>query len=266
MADLLEQMVAQQGQGQGNNSGNPGSSRGNHEGEDRGLERFQKFSPPKFIGGPSPDVAEGWLERMLDIFAALGYMEEWQVSFSTFQFEGPARAWWNVVKAKWERERTTWTWINFTRKFNEKYLPPIVQERWKDGFIRLRQGALSVAEYETQFTKLSHFAPNLVLTEQKRIRCFVQGLNVEIQEALATAQLETFSQALEKAQRIETAQSQVKAFHDRKRRQPGTGNFSVGQSSRNEPPTKMGRGAGGPRPGGISNQGNAGRGQAGRGP
>ncbi|XP_027171652.1 uncharacterized protein LOC113771246 [Coffea eugenioides] len=259
MADLLKQMVAQQGQSQGNNSENPGSSRGNHEGVDRALERFQKCAPPKFIGGPNPDVAEGWLERLLDIFAALGYTEERQVSYSTFQFEGPARAWWNVVKAKWERERTPWTWINFTREFNEKYLPPMVQEKREDDFIRLRQGALSVAEYETQFTKLSHFAPDLVLTEQKRIRRFVQGLNVEIQEALTAAQLNTFSQALEKAQRIETARSQVKAFHDKKRRQPCTGNSNVGQSSRNEPPTKMGRGAGGPRPAGTSNQRIAGR-------
>nr|XP_027096157.1 uncharacterized protein LOC113716056 [Coffea arabica] len=266
MADLLEQMIVQQGQSQGNNSENPGSSRGNNEGKDRALERFQKFAPPKFIGGPNPDVAEGWLERMPDIFAALGYMEERQVSFATFQFEGPARAWWNVVKVKWERERTSWTWNNFTREFNEKYLPPMVQERREDDFIRLRQGALSVAEYETQFTKLSRFTPDLVSTEQKRIRRFVQGLNIEIQEALAAAQLDTFNQVLEKAQRIETVRGQVKAFHDRKRRQSGTRNFNAGQSSRNEPPTKMGRGAGGLRPAETSNQGNAGRGQAGRGP
>ncbi|XP_071920676.1 uncharacterized protein [Coffea arabica] len=142
----------------------------------------------------------------------------------------------------------------------------MVHERREDDFLRLRQGALSVAEYETQFTKLSRFALDLVLIEQKRFHRFVQGLNVEIQEALAAAQLDTFSQVLEKAQRIETARGQVKAFHDRKRRQPGTGNFSVGQSSRNEQPTKMGRGAGGLRPAGTSNQGNAGRGQTGRGP
>ncbi|XP_027157377.1 uncharacterized protein LOC113758900 [Coffea eugenioides] len=64
--------------------------------------------------------------------------------------------------------------------------------------------------------------PELVLTEQKRIRRFTQGLNVEIQEALAAAQLDTFSQALEKVQRIETARGQVKAFHDRKMRQPSS--------------------------------------------
>nr|XP_027101261.1 60S ribosomal protein L23A-like [Coffea arabica] len=84
--------------------------------------------------------------------------------------------------------------------------------------------------------------------EQKRIRRFIQGLNVEIQEALAAAQLDTFNQALEKTQRIETARGQVKVFHDRKRRQPDSSNFATGQSSRSEPPFKNGRGTDGPRP------------------
>ena len=64
MTDLLAQVVHQQGQ-------NPNPNPGNHiEGEDRALERFQKFSPPKFLGGPDPDAAEKWLEKMIDIFAA----------------------------------------------------------------------------------------------------------------------------------------------------------------------------------------------------
>ncbi|XP_027155789.1 uncharacterized protein LOC113756225 [Coffea eugenioides] len=266
MADLLERMINQQGQDQANNAGNPRNNMSNQEGEDRVLEWFQKFAPPKFIGGPNPDLAEGWLDRMLDIFPALRYSEERQISFAAFQFEGAARAWWNVIKAKWEREQIPCTWINFTREFNEKYLPPIVQEMREDDFIRLRQGASSVAEYEIQFTKLSRFAPELVLTEQKRISRFIQGLNVEIQEALAATQLDTFIQALQKAQRIETARGQVKTFHDRKMRQPSSSNFTDGQSSRNEPPSKMGRGTDGSRPAGTPNQGNFGRGQVGQGP
>ena len=88
MADLLERMVNQQAQGQGGDAGNLGNNVGNQEGEDRALERFQKFAPPKFIGGPNPDLAEGWLDRMLDIFAALRYSEERQIAFAVFQFEG----------------------------------------------------------------------------------------------------------------------------------------------------------------------------------
>mgnify|MGYP004726090593 CR=1 FL=1 len=85
---------------------------------------------------------------MLDIFAALGYPEERHITFAIFQFEGAVRAWWNVIRVKWDREQTPWTCVNFTREFNEKYLLPLVQERREDEFIQLRQGTLSVAEYE----------------------------------------------------------------------------------------------------------------------
>ncbi|XP_071932958.1 uncharacterized protein [Coffea arabica] len=64
-----------EGQNPNSNPGNPG----NHmESEDKAFKRFQKFAPPKFIGGPNPDVAERWLEKIVDIFAALHYTEERQ--------------------------------------------------------------------------------------------------------------------------------------------------------------------------------------------
>ena len=106
------------------------------------------------------------------------------------------------------------------RDFNEKYLPPLIQEKRKNDFIRLRQGNLSVAEYETQFTRLSKFALELVMTERKRVRRFVQGLNVEIQEALAVVQIDTFVEPLEKSLRVESARFQVKTFQTRKRNVP----------------------------------------------
>nr|XP_027067024.1 uncharacterized protein LOC113692713 [Coffea arabica] len=152
---------------------------------------------------------------MINIFAALNYAEDRQVQFAIFQFKGPARAWWNVVRAKWEREGTAWTWLKFVREFNEKYLPPIVQEKREDDFIMFHQGALS-------------------------------GLNVEIQEALAAAQINTFTEVLEKAQRIKIARAQVRNFYTKRIGAPG-GNQGSAQSDRNMPPPKAGRGAGGGR-------------------
>ena len=73
-------------------------------GEDRDLDLYQKFSPPKFLGGSNPEAAESWLEQMINIFAALNYSEKRQVTFAVFQFEGPTRVWWNVIRAEWKRE------------------------------------------------------------------------------------------------------------------------------------------------------------------
>ena len=134
------------------------------------------------------------------------------------------------------------------REFNAKFFPPLVQERKEDEFIRLRQGAQSVAEYESQFTRLSKFAPELIMTEQRRIRRFIQGLNVEIQKDLAVAQINAFSEAVEKAQRVENARLQVKNFQAKKRGFPGSSSEQEGTST----PPKMGKGNGGVRQPGVS--------------
>ena len=106
---------------------------------------------------------------------------------------------------------------NFTSEFNEKFLLPLIEEKREDEFIKLKQGILSVVEYEGKFTKLSKYAPELVINERKRIRRFVQGFNVEIQESLAATQISTFTETLEKAQRVESARMQVRDFYNRKR-------------------------------------------------
>nr|XP_027124227.1 uncharacterized protein LOC113740914 [Coffea arabica] len=243
MTDLLAQVVQHQGPNPNPPVGNPGNPGHHVESEDRALERFQKFSPPKFLGGPDSDVAEQWLEKMIDIFAALRYSDERQVTFAVFQLEGAARSWWNIIRTKWEREQTPRTWANFVREFNAKYFPPLVQEKKEDEFIRLRQGTQSVAEYESQFTRLSKFAPELILTEQRRARRILQGLNVEIQKDLAVAQITTFSDAVEKALRSENARLQVRNFQNRKR---GAAGSSSTQGDKGAPP-KFGRGAGGGR-------------------
>nr|XP_027124207.1 uncharacterized protein LOC113740892 [Coffea arabica] len=236
MTDILERLAERQGPGPLNQ---PGAQ---DRGEDRALERFLKFNLPKFIGGPDPELAENWLERMTNIFAVLNYAEERRVTFAVFQFEGAARAWWDMIRGKWERAQTPWTWENLLREFNEKFFPPLIQEKRENEFIKVKRGASSVAEYEGKFTKFSKYALELVATERRRIRRFVQGLNVEIQEGLAAAQISTFPEALEKAQRVESARVQVKHFHAKKR---GTPSHPLGQVDKGAAPSKKEKGTGG---------------------
>nr|XP_027062798.1 uncharacterized protein LOC113689177 [Coffea arabica]XP_027062800.1 uncharacterized protein LOC113689179 [Coffea arabica] len=142
MIDSLEWLVERQGPEPLNQPG------GQDRGEDRTLERLLKFNLPKFTGKSDPEVKENWLERMINIFAALDYTKDRRVNFTAFQFKGVARASWDVIKGKWERVQTPWIWENFTREFNERFLPPLIQEKQEDEFIKLKQGTLSLAEYE----------------------------------------------------------------------------------------------------------------------
>ncbi|XP_027062028.1 uncharacterized protein [Coffea arabica] len=152
--------------------------------------------------------------------------------------------------------------MNFMREFNAKFFPPLIQERKEDEFIRLHQGTQTVAEYQSQFTRLSKFAPELIMTEQRRIRRFVQGLNVEIQKDLAVAQINAFSNAVEKAQRVKNTRLQVRNFQVKKREFPGS---SSAQGDKSTHPKFGRRTGGGKMPGMLrgapSRGGQVGRGQ-----
>ena len=80
---------------------------------------------------------------------------------------------------------------------------------------------------------------------------FVQGLNVEIQEGLAAAQISTFTKTLEKVQRVESARLQVGDFHTKKR---NISSYTSGQPSKSAPPSKMERGMGEVRTAGVSRE------------
>ena len=78
--------------------------------------------------------------------------------------------------------------------------------------------------------------------ERKRIRRFVQGLNVKIQEGLAVAQISTFTEGLENAQRVESVKVQIRDFRAKKRDTPSK---PPGQVDKSTPSPKTERGAGG---------------------
>ncbi|XP_071901550.1 uncharacterized protein [Coffea arabica] len=162
ITDVLERLTEHQA------SGPVHRQRDLVDSEDQALERFLKFGPPKFYGRPEPEIAEGWWERISDIFAALNYAEERQVTFAAFQFEGAARSWWNLIRTNWDRNHTPRTW-----------------------------------------------------------------------EGLAAVRIDTFADAVEKAQRVEVARAQVKSFQAKKRFAPSS---SQEPTYGNAPPAKVGRG------------------------
>ena len=97
------------------------------------------------------------------------------------------------------------TWATFLMKFRKNFIPEVIKENREEEFMSLKQKSMTVAQYELQFTRLSKYAPEMVNTEVKRRRRFLQGLNVEIQDALVTARVRTYAKLVEMAQRLESS-------------------------------------------------------------
>ena len=68
----------------------------------------------------------------------------------------------------------------------------------------MKQGALSVAEYERKYTKLSRYADVTMASKLDRCHRFESGLRFEIRTPVTTiAKWSNFSQLVETALRVE---------------------------------------------------------------
>jgi hypothetical protein len=58
---------------------------------------------------------------------------------------------------------------------------------------------MSVNEYVTKFTQLSRYAPHEVNTDEKKQKCFLNGLNYGLAYALEARDFENFQGMINKA-------------------------------------------------------------------
>ncbi|XP_028057304.1 uncharacterized protein LOC114261264 [Camellia sinensis] len=131
---------------------------------------------------------------MEKIFRALPCTEEQKVSFATFTFKEDAQEWWLVTL---EKEEIV-TWARFLEVFYEKYFPESLPEQKASEFLHLRQGTMSVAEYESKFTRLARFAPYVIPTEARKTRKFEAGLDAEIKDRLEVLKLPTYAEVVDR--------------------------------------------------------------------
>ena len=67
-----------------------------------------------------------------------------------------------------------------------------------------------MAQYETQLAKLSKYAPEMVNTDGKRRKRFLQGLNIELQRSLVSTRMDTYADVVEFAQKAKECEKKWK--------------------------------------------------------
>ncbi|XP_028055565.1 uncharacterized protein LOC114259736 [Camellia sinensis] len=70
-------------------------------------------------------------------------------------------------------------------------------------FQELKQGKMSVAEYEAKFIELARSAPRIVDTDYKKARMFKGGLDLEIFDRVGILKLPTYVEVLDRALMVE---------------------------------------------------------------
>ena len=72
------------------------------------------------------------------------------------------------------------TWEFFLTKLKKKYVGRICLSNMRREFHNLKQRKMSVIEYQREFTQLSKYAPEMLVTKEEKCRKFEDSLNDDI--------------------------------------------------------------------------------------
>ncbi|XP_028114966.1 uncharacterized protein LOC114312868 [Camellia sinensis] len=159
------------------------------------TQKFMKMKPPTFFGGIKPLKAETWLLEMEKLFEVFPCTEIHKVLLATYTLKDEAQRWWLLI----QNTNGNMMWTGFNEIFYEKYFPQYFRDRKVSEFQELKQGRMSVAEYEVKFTELARFAPHMVDTDYKKACKFEGGLNLDIFDRVGVLKLPTYVQVLDRS-------------------------------------------------------------------
>ena len=103
-----------------------------------------------------------------------------RVDLATYQLEGEADNWLNMIKDT--RNTANMTWAQFEELFLEKYFPMTVKEDMIQEFLSLQQGGIAVAQYVARFEELARHASRFVGDDRDKARKFEWGLDFSLRE------------------------------------------------------------------------------------
>ncbi|XP_063942816.1 uncharacterized protein LOC135150444 [Daucus carota subsp. sativus] len=185
------------------------------------FKTFQAVNPPEFKGSADPVAAQTWLKEMEKCFELVPACAEQKTKFASHYLKNEATYWWESVK---NMEGTVEiSWERFKELFLEKYFPRFLQDQMELNFLELKQGNMSVVEYENKFAELARFVPTYVETDRQKAKRFQQGLKPWIRSKLAILQLDTYAAVVEKAMIAETENESFQKFKENKKRKPENG-------------------------------------------
>ena len=171
------------------------------------INSIRKHGVEEFHGTSleESDKAEFWLEKLQRALDKVKCPPEQLAKCAVSLLQGAAYDWWKLVLRNPLLPNLI-SWDFFVQEFQTKYVTDDYKETMCKQFLNMRQGNLIVAEYEKEFSRLSKYAPELVLTKTFRCRQFEDGLKESIKRYLTTVtslQAVNFYQLMQAAMKIE---------------------------------------------------------------
>lgn len=166
------------------------------------LRLMRDLGTEIFNGGNNPVEADDWRKLLERNFESTRCPVEFKKGLAVHFLRGEAHIWWESVMRSMPVGYEI-PWETFREEFNRKYFPQEAMDTMECSYVELRQGAMSVRDYEREFNRLSRFAGREP-GEQKAIRRFMRGLRPNIRNHCAVRDYGSMIELVEKAAMMET--------------------------------------------------------------
>ena len=182
-----------------------------------------RYRPVDFLGRKEdePSMAENWLERTERMLVQMHCTLDESLECATALLQDEAYQWW-VSKTRTAPPGSI-TWKLFLDEFKKHYVGRIYLANMRREFHNLRQRQMSVTEYQREFTRLSKYAPEILMSEEEKCRRFEDGLNDLIRAHVTGFFHDDFSKIVACALNVERVKKEEKERKDKRqgKKNPG---------------------------------------------
>ena len=175
-----------------------------------------RYRPVDFLGkkDDEPAMAENWLERTERMLVQMHCTTEEKLECATSLLQDEAYQWWVSVTRTAPPERVTWRF--FLDEFKKHYVGRIYLSNMRREFHNLKQRQSSVTEYVREFTRLSKYAPDMLVSEEEKCRKFEDGLSDHIRAHVTGFCHDDFSKIMTCALNVERVKKEENERKDKR--------------------------------------------------
>ncbi|TYJ97415.1 ty3-gypsy retrotransposon protein [Cucumis melo var. makuwa] len=149
--------------------------------EAKHLRDFRKYNPKTFDGSMDNLTKTHVVDVHRDYLSVHEVPKRPKVQCAVFFLEDRGTAWWETAERMLGGDDSKITREQFKENFYAKFFSANVKHAKLQKFLNLKQGDMTVKQYDIEFDMLSCFAPDVVRDVAARAEKFVRGLKLDLQ-------------------------------------------------------------------------------------
>ncbi|GJR60488.1 putative reverse transcriptase domain-containing protein [Tanacetum coccineum] len=168
--------------------------------------------PHSFNGTEGVVGLTRWMEKMEQVFGTCKCAEQDKVVYAASTFEGRALTWWNGnVRTLGLENANKIPWTEFKEMMTTEYCPDTEIQKMEQELWNLTLKGDDIETYINRFHELSLMCPELVPTENKKIKKFIKGFPERIKGNITSSKPSSLHDAVNMARELVEQSVQGKA-------------------------------------------------------